>query len=452
MCQSLPIDILAQLTALGTALVAQAQQHADGTLTELEAGVRTAVQAALPGLLTAVVHLATRDLDPGIATVHRRCPHCTGLVRMHSQRPRTMQTSCGPITVTRPWYHCPVCRHGFSPVDATLGLVPRRRISAVLQGWLVRLNVSTTQREAAALLTELTGLVVPMDTIREHTTAVGTALADAEATAIAQVQATREAAAPVDPAPGTLVVEVDGAMVRYGDGWHEVKVGVVGGVVEGAVTAASYVAAREPAEAFGPRVLAEAARRGALRVVRWEGALTRPGLAVLRAVHVVADGAVWIWVLAEDHFGERTEVVDFYHACEHLWTVARALHGADAEAVATWATARITELREQGGAPVRTALATAQPATDEAAKVLREERGYFTKNAARMEYPAIADQGLPIGSGAVEASAKHVIQQRMKRPGQRWTPCGARAMLVLRARYASGRPLTVCASSGAVQQ
>lgn len=311
----------------------------------------------------------------------------------------------------------------------------------------MRLNVATTQREAAALLTELTGLVVGMDTIREHTTAVGEAVAAAETAAIAHVQATGEAAECVAAAPGTLVVEADGAMVRYVDGWHEVKVGVVGGVRDGEVTAASYIAAREPAEAFGPRLLAEAARRGALSVVRWEGPLTRPGLAVLRPVHVVGDGAPWIWNLAGDYFGERTEVVDFYHAAEHLWSVAHTRYGVGSADATVWAQTRIAELRKRGAGPVRAALAQTTAATTEAAELLRLARGYFATNAAHMHYPAIAEQGLPIGSGAVESAAKHVVQHRMKRPGQRWSCRAAAAMLALRARSASARPLSVGPSS-----
>jgi hypothetical protein len=281
-----------------------------------------------------------------------------------------------------------------------------------------------------------------MDTIREHTTAVGEAVAMAERTAITHVQTHGAAADPVEPAPGRLVVEADGAMVRYTDGWHEVKVGVVGGVCDGDLTAASYVAAREAADAFGPRLLTEAARRGALAVVGWQGPLTRPGVALLRPVHVVGDGAPWIWNLAGAYFGDRTEVVDFYHAAEHLWTVARAVHGAEEGAAKAWADAQIKELRDHGGRRVRRALALAQAPTAAAAEVLRVERGYFATNAVRMHYPAIAAQGLPIGSGAVESSAKHVVQQRMKRPGQRWSCRGGAAMLALRARHASGRPLT----------
>lgn len=445
MCQSLPVAILAQLTTFATALVevAQQQRARAGTLADLEGALRGAVQAVLPGLLGAVVQLASPDLDPAIAMVQRRCPRCDRLVGSHEQRERTIRTTCGAITLSRPWYHCAPCQHGFSPVDAALALPPLARISPALQGWLVRLTVATPPREAAALLTDLTGLVVHPDTLREHTTRVGETLADADDRAITAVQATREAAERVDPAPGTLVVETDGAMVRYRDGWHEVKIGVVGGARDGELTAASYVAAREGATQFGPRLLAEAARRGALEVVRWDGGVRGRGLAVLRPVHVVGDGAPWIWNLAAEQFGERTEAVDFYHAAEHVWAVARAVYGADAEEARVGATVCIRAMRQAGAAPVRAALAALQPETADAAAVVRTERAYFATNADRMDYPALTTQGLPIGSGAVESSAKHVVQHRMKRPGQRWSDRGARAMLALRTRAASARPLAL---------
>lgn len=440
MPSTLPVAIVAQLEVLGAALVRCVQEQHEATLTDQEAAVLAAVRTALPGLLGAVIRLATPDLDPSIATVRRRCPRCDRLVRMQSQRERTVQTTCGPLTFTRPWYACAACRHGFSPADAQLAVASQARLSPALQAWLVEVGATTTYREGARLLTRLTGLVVAADTVRVHATTVGERLAATDAAAIAQVQATREAAEPVDPAPGTLVIEADGAMVRYRDGWHEVKVGVVGGSADGELTAPSYVAARESAEQFGPRLLAEAGRRGALEVVRWDGGVRGPALAVLRPVHVVGDGAPWIWNLAAAHFGERTEAVDFYHAAEHGWTVARALYGEGTEGAQVGATVCIRAMRHAGAAPVRAALAAARATTPAAADVLRLERGYFASNARRMDYPLLAARGLPIGSGAVESSAKHVVQHRMKRPGQRWSDRGARAMLALRSRVASARP------------
>jgi hypothetical protein len=439
MAEALPSRIVARVLTLAEELQAIGQRQRDASLADHEAAVLAAVRAALPALLTAVVEAATSALDPGVATVRRRCPRCGGRVRVDSWRPRQVRTVCGPILLRRPWYTCRPCGHGFSPVDATLAVPARARLSDALATWVIRLGATTTFREAAALLADLTGLDVAADTIRAQSERCGTLLATAEDAAVAQVQASREAAAPVESAPGMLLVEADGVLVRYRDGWHEVKVGLVGGVVDGELVAPSYVAVREEAERFGPRLLAEAARRGALEVVGWEGPLGGHTLAVLRPVHLVADGAPWIWNLAEDHFGQRTEVVDFYHASQHLWEAARAVQGQDSPETTAWAHARVHELYKHGVAPVRAALAVARAPTDAAAETLRRERGYFASNAARMDYPTIRRRGLPIGSGAVESSAKHVVQQRMKRAGQRWSDHGGRAMLALRAYTASGR-------------
>ena len=86
-------------------------------------------------------------------------------------------------------------------------------------------------------------------------------------------------------------------------------------------------------------------------------------------------------------------------------------------------------------------LRSVEPASPEAAEVLRVERGYFTTNAARMAYPTFHTRGLPIGSGAVESAAKHVVQVRMKRSGMRWSDAGGQAVLTLCAYRARNRPL-----------
>ena len=178
-------------------------------------------------------------------------------------------------------------------------------------------------------------------------------------------------------------------------------------------------------------MLAEAARRGALDVVGWTGPLRGRGLARLRPVVMLGDGARWIWELAVEHFGACVEILDYYHASQHLWEVARALFGRDTPEAAAWAAPLARRLRDEAAAP--------DPV---AADVLRRERAFFRTNAARMAYPDFRARGFPIGSGAVESAARHVVQARMKRPGMRWSDPGARAMLALRARLRSGRPLT----------
>lgn len=90
----------------------------------------------------------------------------------------------------------------------------------------------------------------------------------------------------------------------------------------------SYVAARETASNFAPRLGTEAARRGALDIIGWRGRDTDGGgqQTVLRRVVIIGDGAKWIWEHVATTFGsERIEILDWYHCCQLLGTVATAV-------------------------------------------------------------------------------------------------------------------------------
>ena len=439
--ESLPETMLAQLEILGTALLAVAKEHRDGSLATLETEVLEVVRASLPRLLEEVLKCSTSDLQPVYAHWQQSCPNCGERSEAQSWRPRTVTTICGKITFQRPCFVCDHCGHNFSTVDRTLHLEQRTRLSQGLQEWIIGLGASTSFAEATYWLEKLTGLEVSDETIRQYTEQRGKAIEVAQQEASEQVKKTLEPAAPLDPAPGMLVVETDAVKVRYLDGWLDVKIGLVAGHKDGEMVDPSYIAARMSAEEFGPRLLAEAARRGALEIVAWEGPVTQRGLAVLREVLVLGDGAVWIWNLAAEHFGQRIEILDFYHASEHLWAVARALYGEGTVAAQTWAGERTKELLEKGVEPVLKGLAEAKAETTEASEVLRVERGYFQSNATRMDYPKFREMGLPIGSGAVESSAKHLVQQRMKRSGCRWSEQGAQGVLNVRSRLLSRLPL-----------
>jgi hypothetical protein len=344
------------------------------------------------------------------------------------------------VTIERPWYTCGRCHHGWSVVETTLGVGSRQRSSLGLLAWLVRLGATTDYREASELLEELTGLAVAPETIRRECVRVGTAIRAAEALAIQQTQRTREPAEPLEPAPGLLVLEADGAMILFTGGWHEVKIGMVAGWDGDRLVAPSYVAAREPAAAFGPRFATEAARRGALAIERWEGGVTSRGLAILRPALILADGAVWIWSLADEYVDQRIEVSDFYHAAQHLAAVAAACFP-DPAAATAWVDARKGELLTLGLLPVLAAFDLLKPPTPKAAEARRVERAYFASRIDRMDYPSLRLDGLPIGSGPIESAADHVVQRRMKRAGMRWSEAGGDAMLALRARLRSRRPL-----------
>jgi hypothetical protein len=429
--------MLACAEALVNALAQWAHDHPDADLDQREEQVLQQGRALLATLL-ALVAAAAAPRTAG------RCPHGGAWEPQLAARarPREVLSRAGLLPIARQLFTCAGCGGSWAPLDRVLGLEPYQRMTHGLRHWLVELGADLPFRRAAGRLLSLTGVAVGAETIRAHTEAVGTALEAAQQAAIRHVERTREPAEPVAPAPGHLLVEADGVMVHFPDGWREVKVGVVAGYRGGELVAPSYVAAKEGAERFGPRLLAEAARRGALDVVAWHSRLVGPGLALLRAVAVLGDGAAWIWNLAAEHFGQRVEIVDFYHAAEHVWAVANAFYGQGSGKATRWAERQLHRLKHQGPGPLLRALRVAKPRQAEAREVLRTERGYFRANAARMDYPTYQQQGLPLGSGAVESAAGHLVQQRMKRTaGMRWSDAGGAAVLALRAYDASGRAL-----------
>ena len=444
-----PIVALGQQFAEG--LWAWARTHRGATLAEHEQGVLALVRRLMGPALGAVLAVAPGLERPVARRLREPCPTCKRRRRPHAWRVRQVLTVCGPVRLERPYYYCGPCKQGWSPTDATLGLGAYQATSPGCQDWLALAGGLLPFRAAAALLEELAGLGVGAETVRTHAEAAGGLLELCRQAAAEQVEREREPAAALEAAVGTLVVQADGVMVRYLDGWHEVKLGLVAGCEPGGSAAdgaadrsphrlrvPSYVAARAPAEAFGPRLLAEAARRGALEVVGWEHAPGDdpadprvPPLAVLREVVVLGDGASWIWGLAAEHFGRRIEIVDWYHASQHLWALAKALHREGSPEAAAWAKQATDLLWDRGAGPLLEFLAQVEPPGPEAAEALRLGRGYVAGNAARMDYPTFRARGLPVGSGAVESAAKHLVQVRLKRAGMRWSEAGAQAILAL---------------------
>ena len=273
---------------------------------------------------------------------------------------------------------------------------PHQVLSAELQAWVAETGAELPFEQATQQLERLAGIGLGVETVRTHTEQVGSALAERQRAAAATVAQTQEAAEPVEPAPELLVAEIDGVQVRFADGWHEAKVGEIAGCQVGnglpdtdptarppLLVVPSYVASRAPVGQFGPLLLAEAARRGALEVVGWTQPadtdprlrLVGPAEAQLRPVVILGDGAHWIWDLAGEHFGaQRIEIVDYWHATEHVWTVARSLFGEDPDAAGVWAEAWCVDLLEHGPEPWLAALRSAEPPEAVAAEVLRVER------------------------------------------------------------------------------
>jgi len=186
----------------------------------------------------------------------------------------------------------------------------------------------------------------------------------------------------------------------------------------------TYTAAIETAEQFGRRLYTESWNRG------WSRAKKKV---------VIGDGAIWIWNIADEHFPGAVQIVDLYHARQHLWELGGKVFPGDLKRRMRWVSSLQKKLDSgQIESLVRT-LRMFPPPNDELARLLTTEADYFSRNADRMRYAKFRAEHLFVGSGVVEAGCKTVIASRMKRSGMFWTLRGANAIIALRCNRLSGR-------------
>jgi hypothetical protein len=162
---------------------------------------------------------------------------------------------------------------------------------------------------------------------------------------------------------------------------------------------------------------------------------TRRGFDHAQRQVVLGDGAPWIWNLAGEQFPEATQIVDRFHAKQHLSEVAKSIFGAGSDLAKTWAAQRHEELDQGRLEDLLGAMGSHASACDDARKC----QDYIRENRHRMDYPLFQTQGLCTSSGVVEAGCKLAIATRLKRAGMHWSLRGANAMIALRCSKLSGR-------------
>jgi len=187
----------------------------------------------------------------------------------------------------------------------------------------------------------------------------------------------------------------------------------------------TYTGAIETSEEFGRRIYLEAWNRG------WSHAENKV---------VMGDGAEWIWNLANLHFPGAVQIVDLYHARQHLWDLARRLYPNDSVNQKAWMKAHQKRLLDKGKIEkLVLSLRSIASINAEVLEKIRTEADYFERNADRMRYPKFRRQHLFVGSGVIEAGCKTVIGSRLKQSGMFWTVRGANAIIALRCCHLNGR-------------
>ncbi len=158
----------------------------------------------------------------------------------------------------------------------------------------------------------------------------------------------------------------------------------------------------------------------------------------------IADGAPWIWkrvpllVQALGLAVEQVhELLDFYHAVQHLSQVVALRKDWSAKARARWRTQQRRFLLQ---GQVEQVIAAVQAlCRGRHSKAIRTQRNYFIKNQSRMAYATLIAMKLPIGSGAIESTVRRVVNLRLKGPSLFWCRANAEAILLLRSYYKAGR-------------
>jgi len=409
-------------------------------LESIEQALRAAVLAAGTSILS--------DLLAGIGSGRQQEPvlcRCGSAMVSLGRKSKPLLTILGEVKFSRSLFQCPLCAATRFPGDELLDVVGTSR-SPSLRRMMARAGSRSTFKEAQQDLTVYAGITVSAKDVERVAEATGEAMEiwDAHERSVLLEQPAEQP--PGKPTPlfyiamdGTgvpmVLPEVLGRKGKQPDGSAKTREAKLGCVFTQTATdedgrpvrdpaSTSFTGAIETAEVFGKRIYAEAVRRGLLHADK---------------VVVLGDGAEWIRNLVELHFPQATQIIDLYHAREHLVALCKLLRASDSSSERA-TRRRLWKLLDRGLIETITAIAATLLPVDQSARAdAMREIAYLERNKARMRYAAFRSQGLFVGSGVIEAGCKTVVGKRLKQSGMEWSLRGANAILSLRCMFISDR-------------
>ena len=433
----MPWEFEEEIARFATSVSGRLESGEAVTLLEIERGFR---DAALRGGNI----LFTKFLS-GIKEAAPVCTECAAQGPMEDlgARSKNIVSLLGEGTITRKYYGCG-CGNHVLPKDGLLGIEGTSYTPGVRRV-VSQLAACDSFERSSATLEEVCGIYVSGKDTERIAEAVGAAIEEEDAERIAGALSPAGAGPPAGIHVPIMYAEYYGTGVpvmkretsgrkgKQEDGTaktREAKLGCIftqTGLNEKLEpvrdkSSTTYFGAIETSGEFGRRLYMEAARRGVANAV---------------VVVVLGDGAKWIWNLAEEHFPNAVQIVDLFHAKEHMCDFIKSIFP-DAETRAAkeieWA-----EMLEAGDIAELTAeMARYAGSSEEEREGLDREVNYFKENAKRMQYKHFKSQGYFVGSGVIEAGCKNVIGKRLKQSGMHWSVRGANAIIALRCKILSG--------------
>jgi hypothetical protein len=398
------------------------------TLAELEEQVLHQIKGIGNELLAGLCSLSV----PAYPAAVVECS-CGGKAAYQRQRGGQSKTLVGVVQLRRPYYLCAECHQGCYPLDEALGFCAGG-MSAGLQAVMALLGVQFPFEEAALMLEKLTLVQVSPNACRKATETLGAFVVEQEQAAVqtAWTKLSVAESSRSEAIAGDFYISMDGVTVHIAEqGWKNLWLGAVyttkrtpsakrPATLEVRTEQPSFVTDLADVATFGRQLWLEAERRG---------------LAQAQQVIVIGDGAHWLWKMAEEHFPQATQILDWYHAATYVWKAAHLLYGEGTDLAKHWVKQHL-DLLWNGDVPTVLAHLQAQTAHKPA---LGDIVTYFRNNQQRMRYDFYRANGWQIGSGTIESGCKHVIGARLKQAGMIWSPAGAQAVAKLRARLKSRR-------------
>jgi hypothetical protein len=378
------------------------------------------------------------------------CPKCGCMLKVidHCRR-REVQSLFGEITFKRSYGLCPNCQGNWFPADAALGLHDRASLSPRLQEICAVMTLRAPAGQAEEDVQRLSGVEIAASTMHREARRQGERALEirrkdeqlAENPSGVEALAAR---APRLPPHSTLVIEIDAWNIRERDHWgvteqlrrdnealerwHWVYTGTIFRLDQRytkddrpIIADRGYVATRNGLASFKNQIYAEALQRG---------------LHQAETVLVLGDGAVWIWNLAEEKFGDAKQRLDLFHVKEHLWRLANELYGKGTPEADAWVRPylRWLEQRKNGALDVINSLDELQQKignfNEKQSQAIAGELAYMNGHKQRMDYKDAQKSGQPCGSGAIESTCSQ-YQRRFKMTGQFWSVDGDEELLAL---------------------
>ena len=391
-------------------------------------GFRQAETQLRHGLLKVAQHLLEKWSQVADPTISRPCCSQCGIPMRHKGiLEATVVTTLGEVAYRRPRWRCEDCKEECYPHDAVLCFF-KHNVSWALAKVTSRLASQLGSfEEARDTLVEDYGVHLAKETVRAIAEAAGQRLLQQEDEQRRRIVERQDPLPDCAHKPDKACVFADGTTVHTEGDWHEIRV-----LTATAEDAAGHRLGRQSRARFLP-----------VDDVAWVLLLLARGVgyqhAHLRAF--IADGAQWLWKLADAYFASAVQILDWYHLAEHVHKAANALWGEGKEEAKTWASRLKDDLWEGRGAAALQLVRAERTKTRSPTKreALHELETYLEHNLGRIDYPRYRALGLPVGSGQVEAQCKTLVGARCKQAGMRnWTYAGAEGVLRLRAARQDG--------------